>query len=178
MTNKKNAASPMPYLILRKIPAIKICYNEFIITNLFIQCLDLECFDNFIIHKDFIPISCGEKYVCYSDIYHMLKYIPQEYQTFRPLKHEKHANIIIDMFERLDIIDMDSVEIMEVNIDGKKKYSGYMQRNGKMIKNSYVKQAPTIPILKCSIVANMLFDKYDYAIFRENLSEYFKRGIR
>lgn len=168
----------MPIRIAREYPSIKISPNEFIITNLFINNLDLECFDNFIIHKDFIPLMCGEKYLCYSDIYHMLKYIPQSEAIFRPLKHEKHANIIIDMFDALDLIDMDGLEVEERIIDNKKKYCGYIKKNGKIIKKSYVHHAPTIPIVKCSVIANVLFDKYDYDIFKSNLMEYFRRGIR
>lgn len=168
----------MPIKITRSIPCIKVNPNEFNITNLFIDCLELECGDDFIIYDGLRPLICGEKYLCYTDTYWALKYIPLEDAIFRPLKYEKHANIIIDMFDRLDIIDMDSLEVEEKIINGKKKYCGYMKKNGKIVNGSYVKHAPTIPILKCSVIAKMLFDDCDYDIFKSNLMGYLKRGIR
>lgn len=145
---------------------------EFNITKLLIDTLGIEYESDYLISFDNVPIVCGDKYLAYTEQYNYLRKIPKELAIFRPIKNEKHANIVIDMFDELNIIDSDSMEVKEFIKGNKKKFSGYLKSGNKIIEESFVKSAPTIPILKVSIIANVLFDDDEYHEFRSNLSSY------
>ena len=148
---------------------------EFNITKLLINALGIEYDSNYLISFNDMPILCGDRYLAFTEQYKYLRKIPKDLSIFRPIKNEKHANIVIDMFDELNIIDSDSVEIVEFMKNNKKKYSGYLKHGNKIIDESIVKSAPSVPILKISIIANVLFDDDEYTKYRDNLSNYLRR---
>lgn len=153
----------------------KITKSEFIITNLFINYLELELDSDYTLSFMLLPLICNDKQLGYTENYMFIRNIPSSLALFRPLKNEKHANLIIDMFDDLNIIDFDSLEIKEFTKNDKKKYSGYLKKNNSIIEGSEVPSAPSVSILKLSIVAQLLFDSDDYMIYYNNLIKYLKR---
>ena len=156
----------------------KINKYEFNITKLLINALGIEYEPNYLISFDDSLIVCGDRYIAFTEQYKYLNNIPKDLTIFRPIKNEKHANIIIDMFDELNIIDSDNMEVTEFIKGNKKKYSGYLRKGNTKIEESFVKSAPSIPILKVSIIANILFDEDEYNEYRENLSKYLIGGKR
>ena len=153
----------------------KISKSEFIITNLFINYLELELDSDYTLSFMLLPLICNDKQLGYTENYMFIKNIPSSLALFRPIKNEKHANLIIDMFDDLNIIDFDSLEIKEFMKNDKKKYSGYLKKNNIIVEGSEVPSAPSIPILKLSIVAQLLFDSDDYMTYYDNLIQYLKK---
>lgn len=151
----------------------KISQQEFNITKLLIDALGIEFDTGYMLSFDDAPIICGDRYLAYTEHYKFLEKIPKDMAIFRPIKNEKHANIIIDMFDELNIIDSDTMEVTEVTKpNGKKKFSGYLKCGGRIIEESKVKSAPSITILKISIIAKLLFDDNVYDEYMKNLTEY------
>ena len=156
----------------------KISESEFNITTLFIENFDIDYESDFSLSYGLLPLSCGDRLLGYCELYQNLPSIPHDLMVFRPLKNEKHSNLIIDMFEELNIIESDNMEIREFTKNGKKRYSGCLKLGNQIIEESYIKSAPSIPILKVSIIAQLLLDDDDYNIFRQNLKSYLSRDKR
>ena len=152
----------------------RISVPEFNITKLFLDAFEVDCESDYTLMYKYIPLSCGDRLLGYSEFYNQLSNIPSTQMVFRPLKNEKHTNIIIDMFDDLNIIEFNNMEIKEYIKNGKKKYSGCLKNGNDVIDETFIKMAPTIPILKLSIIASVLFDIYDYDSFYENLMEFIK----
>lgn len=168
---------PNYYKMTRITPKqFKINEFEFNITKLLINALGIEFESGFLLSFDDAPIICGDRYIAYTEYYKFLNRIPKDLAIFRPIRNEKHANIIIDMFDDLDIIESDNIEVTEFMKGTKKKYSGYLKCGNKKIDESFVKSAPSIPILKVSIIAKMLFDDYEYKQYKENLMKFLGKG--
>ena len=154
----------------------KINKYEFNITSLFIYSFDIEYEKDYTLTRMYLPLKCGEKFLAYSESYDSLKNIPKHLMIFRPLKNEKHANMIIDMFDDLNIIESNNLEIKEfLGKKGKKKYSGYLRNGNTIIEESIIKSAPSIPILKISIIAKLLFDDTEYEQFYNNLKGFLSK---
>lgn len=166
------------YYKLTRIPSkqFKINEYEYNITKLLINSLGIEYEPNYLLSFEDAPIICGDRYVAFTEHYKFINRIPKNLAIFRPIKNEKHANIIIDMFDELNIIDADNIEVTEFMKGNKKKFSGYLKCGNKKIEESFVKSAPSIPILKISIIAKILFDEYEYKEYKENLMKYLGKG--
>lgn len=154
----------------------KVNEFEFNITKLLIDALGIEYESGYLLSFDDAPIICGDRYIAYTEQYKFLDRIPRDLAIFRPIRNEKHANIIIDMFDELNLIDSDNMEVTEFMKGNKKKYSGYLKCGNKMIEESFVKSAPSIPILKVSIIANILFDDDEYQEYKDNLVNFLNKG--
>ena len=156
---------------LTRIPPkiFKVSENEFNITRMFLDAFDIDCENDYSLTYNYLSLTCGDKLLAYTERYNQLKNIPTNMMIFRPLKNEKHANTIIDMFDDLNLIESDNIEIREFSKNGKKKYSGYLKHGNKIIEESIIKSSPTIPILKTSVIAKTLFDEETYDEYRHNL---------
>lgn len=152
-----------------------ISRSEFEITKMLLDVLDADIeYDNSIIYQ-YAPITMNDRIFVYAERYFDLDKVSKMENTilFRPLKSDKHANILIRMFEDLDLIDFDSLEIIENVLDnGRIKYSGYLKKGDKIIQGSYIKTAPSISILKVSIIANLLMNSEEYNKYYKYLLEY------
>ncbi len=151
------------------IKPFKVNKYEFNITTMLIQNLDIEYESDYTISYDNTTIECCDRFLGYSENYYALQDIPPEIAIFRPIKNEKHANIIIDMLEYSGFIDFTYLEVRESIINNKKKFSGWLTKNHEIIDGTYVKSAPSVPILKTSIAAKILFDDIDMSKYMENL---------
>lgn len=164
------------YIKLTRIPTKKkIDESEFNITKLLIDALGVDYESNYLISFDDAPIICGDKYLAFTEQYKYIDRIPKDLAIFRPIRNEKHANIIIDMFDELELIDADNIEVTEFIKGNKKKFSGYLKNGNEMIEESFVKSAPSIPILKISIIAKILFDDDEYNSYIKNLTTFLNR---
>lgn len=167
------------YIKLTRIPTKKkIDEFEFNITKLLIDALGIDYESDYLISFDDAPIICGDKYLAFTEHYKHINRIPKDLAIFRPIRNEKHANIIIDMFDELDLIEADNIEVTEFMKGNKKKFSGYLKNGNEIIEESFVKSAPSIPILKISIIAKILFDDNDYDEYIKNLTSYLNRKKR
>ena len=161
--------------IHRKKHKIKIDKSEFKLTQLLLKYLDIEYDDEFAITLNYAPIYCGEKTLAYTEHYSDINSeIPKDKVIFRPLISERHANILIEMFEDLGLNDLYCIKIEEfINKNDKKKYRGYfLDKYNNIIDSTYIKSSPTIPILKSSIVAKSLFSKDDFLLYKEYLKDF------
>lgn len=152
----------------------KISKNEFNITKMLLDSLDVEFESDYSMTKDYSPLLCGDRILSYTEFYNNIDSIPKENVIFRPLKNERHSNILIEMFEEsIENISMDKIEITEyLNKHGKKRYSGYIISHGHILKDSKITSAPSIPILKTSIVARTLLNKNDYEEYTKYLRKF------
>lgn len=145
--------------------------EEFSLTKKLLDALDVEYESDLTISKNCLPILCGDRELTFPEHYVYMDSIQKDKLIFRPLKNERHANIIIDMFEESSKIDFDRIEIREfLNDNDKKRYSGYAIKGSEKVKKSTVKSSPSIPILKCTIIAKLIFDKKQYLEFRDMLA--------
>ena len=104
----------MPILIgKRRSPRFKISEYEFNITKLILDAFDIDIESDFQLTYNYNPIMISGQPVYYTDQYAALPGISKDLNIFRPLKNDKHANILIDMFEELDIIEIDNLTILE-----------------------------------------------------------------
>lgn len=160
----------MPIIIKsRRKFKFKISEIEFKLTKLLLDNLDIDYESDYTLSFNYLPIIYNNSPLCFAERYISLLNIPNNKVIFRPIKNDKHANILIDMFDRLGIINSDNLIILS---DGDNAYKGYFTYNGKKIEKSYTYNAPTIPILKSFMVAKLLLDSDDYNIFLNNLLEY------
>lgn len=158
----------------------KISEIEFNMTKQFIQLLEMYCDNDYTIHNDNelcdAPLSCKTKLLGFCERYESLSNIPKDMVIFRPFKNEKHANIIIELFEDLNYIEFDSLEINDYEKDGRLKYSGWLVKDGKIIDGSYIKTAPSLPILKMSILASLLMEPDEHKQYINNLMLFLRKG--
>ena len=163
----------MPLIKLTRIrKQNKFPKEEFQITKKLLDTLDIEYETDLTISKDCAPIFCGDRELTFPEYYSYIDTIPKEKLIFRPLKNERHSNILIEMFEESELmIPFDRIEIREFeNENGKKRFSGYAVKGSQKIKKSSVKSSPSIPILKCTIIAKLMYDKKDYLEYRDMLA--------
>ena len=161
----------------RKQNLLGINRYEFDITNTLIGLFDIDYESDFSLSYENSPIYIGGKLLGYCQDFDDINKIPiKEISVFRPLRNDRHADILIKMFEDLDIIDIDSLEIKEYDTDKGKRYSGSFKKNNSIIDGTLIKSSPSIPILKISIVANMLLDENEYKIYYNNLLKYLSSG--
>lgn len=161
--------------ITRRRKPNKVSKAEFQITKLVLDYFDTEYEEDFSINVDESPLWCGEKLVAFPEHYSYINSeIPKDMVLFRPLKNERHSNILIDMFEDVAMnMPMDSLEINEfLNDNGKKRFTGYMIVGRKKVKESVIKSSPSIPILKTSIIAKLLFSRDDYETYKTLLKDF------
>lgn len=153
----------------------KISETEFILTKLLLDNLYVDVESNYELSFNCITLSYNGTPLHFAETYNSLMNIPNSKVIFRPLKNDKHANILIDMFEQLDIIKTNSLTILEsVDQDEIRSYKGYFTYNGKKIDKSYTYNAPTTAVLKSFMIAKLILDSYDYEIFLSNLIEFNK----
>lgn len=160
------------YIAPRKKHRFKISKNEFILTKLLIDNLYIDFESNYELTSNCVTLSYNNVPLHFAESYIALVNIPNDKIIFRPLKNDKHANILIDMFEQLNIIKTDSLTILEDDYNESKTYKGYFTYNGKKIDKSYTYNAPTIPVLKSFMIAKLILDFDDYNIFLNNLIEF------
>lgn len=159
----------------RKKNRFKISETEFILTKLLLDNLSVDVESNYELSFNYITLSYNGSPLHFAETYNSLMNIPNNKTIFRPLKNDKHANILIDMFEQLDIIKTDSLTILEdIDQNEIKTYKGYFTYNGKKIGKSYTYNAPTTTVLKSFMIAKLILDSYDYDIFISNLIEFNK----
>ena len=157
----------------------KIPKSEFKITSQLLYCFDAEIDEGYNIIVNYIPLTCGDKELAYSEHYSSLNTeIPKNKMIFRPIKNERHSNILIEMFEQSLIdISIERLEIEEyVNKNGKKRYSGYFvcknnYNKDSIMTNTEVKGLPSIAALKTAIVAKAMLDENDFYDFMTLLKE-------
>lgn len=148
--------------------------SEFIIVKKILDFLEIDYESDFSITKNCVPVYYGDREICFPEHFSYTSLIPKEKILFRPLRNERHSNILIEMFEESEFnIDHDRLEINEfINNKGKKRFTGWLVSHGETIKNSIIKSSPSIPILKTSIVAKLLFNDCEYDVFKNMLSSY------
>ena len=156
----------------------KISEAEFELTSQFLHMLDLDVDSDFTIYSDLYldPLMCGSKYLGFAERFSSISKIPKELAIFRPFRNEKHANIIIELFEEFNYIDFDTLEINDYEKDGKIKYSGWLTKDGQVVEGSYIKTSPSAAILKMSIIAALMMDADEHKQYMENLMTFLKRG--
>ena len=164
----------------RKKYKFKVSESEFIMTKLLLENLYVDFEDDYQLSFNYGLISYNNSLLHFPERYNSFANIPNNCTLFRPLKNDKHANILIDMFEQLNIIDTDSLTILE-NINDKniKTYQGYFTYKGKKVDKSYTYNAPTIAVLKSFMIAKLILDTDDYDTFMSNLmvfNRYYNRG--
>lgn len=151
----------------------KISETEFTLTKLLLDNLYVDVESNYELSFNYVTLSYNTVPLHFAETYNSLMNMPSNKTVFRPLKNDKHANILIDMFEQLNIIKTDSLTILEsVDENDVKTYKGYFTYNGKKVDKSYTYNAPTTPVLKCFMIAKLILDSYDYDIFISNLIEF------
>ena len=150
-----------------------ISLYEFKITNKFLELLEIEYEHDYTLTCNLVDIYCQNRQLAYSKYYNSLPKISTSHTIFRPLISDKHANILITMFDILNDSEL-IYDIVEVNINGKKKYKGIVKSEDSITDIPCTVIAPTIPICKVSIVAALLMDDNDYKYFRKMLKEYLK----
>ena len=161
--------------ITRRKKQNKVSKSEFEITKLFLDYFESEYESDYSVTIDNSIIWCGDKVIAFPEHYSYINSdIPKDMALFRPLKNERHSNILIDMFEDLAMnVPMNSIEINEfINDNGKKRYNGHMTVYHKVVKESVIRSSPSIPILKTSIIAKVLFSKEDYSLYKTLLKQY------
>lgn len=162
--------------IHRKRNKNKIDKNEFNISKMLLDYFEADYGDDFEITYNYSPIYCGEKILAYTEHFSDINsdLIPKDKSIFRPLINERHANILIEMFEELGLNDLYCINIEEfINKNGKKKYRGYfVDSKDNIIKSTYIKSSSTIPILKTSMVAKAIFNDNDFYLYRSYLKDF------
>ena len=163
----------------------KMTKTEFIITKAILDALDAEYDSDHSILLESSYYYCGDKVIALPEHYtYVNDELDKDLILFRPLRNERHSNILIDMFEELKMsVPMDRLEINEyLNKNDKVRYSGYIIVNGNKMPNSYVKGSPSIPILKTSIIAQVLFKEgysnYSYEDFSNLITQYLNEQKR
>jgi len=158
--------------------------NEFDITNKLLNYLGVEFESDSTITLEYVQITCGNHILSFPEKYNTLETMGREHHLFRPLKSEKHANMLIDMFEESYPSNIDALEISEKPATSKKQlyelgpilYSGFLISKSMKIGASEILDIPSIPALKCAIVAKMLLPDYEHEIFNTKLSDFLKGG--
>ena len=100
-----------------------ISIYEFNITSKLLELLEIDYDDtDFALSANFVDIYSQTKKLGYCESYEMLNAIPNEFSVFRPLVSDRHANMLIYMFDILNdnelLFDIDTIEY-----NGKKKYT-------------------------------------------------------
>lgn len=156
----------------------RIPKSEFRLTSQLLYVFDTEIDDDYSILKDYVPLTCGDKELAYSEHYPSLSTeIPKNKVIFRPIKNERHSNILIEMFEELNESLVERLEVEEyLNKNGKKRYSGYFvcknnNRKDSKLYDTEVKGLPSISALKTAIVAKAMLSDDEYDEFIETLKE-------
>lgn len=159
---------------LTRIRKPKFSKNEFQITKMLLDALYVEYESDFSITIDSAPIYCGEKELNFPEHYSYINDFSKDRLIFRPLKNERHANILIEMFEESEInVNFDRIEINEyLNDNNKKRFKGYMIYKNDEVPNTNIKGSPSIAILKSTIIAKVLLSKKEYNKFKELLTAY------
>lgn len=159
---------------LTRIRKPKFSKYEFLMTKMLLDALYVEYESDFSITIDSAPIYCGEKEFSFPEHYSYINDFSKDRLIFRPLKNERHSNILIEMFEESDMsINFDKIEINEyLNNNNKRRFKGYMIYKNDPIPNTDIKGSPSIAILKCTIIAKILLSKNEYIKFKELLSNY------
>ena len=159
---------------LTRIRKPKFSKYEFQITKMLLDSLYVEYESDFSITIDSAPIYCGEKEFSFPEHYSYINDFSKDKLIFRPLKNERHANILIEMFEESEInLNFDRIEINEyLNDNNKKRFKGCMIYKNDPIPNTNVKGSPSIAILKSTIIAKILLSKKQYSDFKELLTNY------
>lgn len=169
----------MPILIgPRRRFKFKVSEYEFILTKLLLDNLYVDFEPDYELSFNCNPLSYNGSLLHFAERYLSLMNIPNDETIFRPLKSDKHANVLIDMFEQLELIETDGLTIMEYEENGNKLYKGYFTNNCKKIDKSYTYNAQSIPILKSFMVAKLLLDSDDYNIFINNLMQFNRQLYR
>lgn len=161
--------------ITRKRKNNKITKNEFDITKMILDAFNCEYESDYSITIENAPLLYSDRVIAFPEHYSYINSdLNKDMILFRPLKNERHSNILIDMFEDYFMSEpMDSLEINEfLNDKNKKRYTGHIIVNGKLLKRSYIKSSPTIPVLKTSIIAKLLFNKDDYYKYKDKLNSF------
>lgn len=169
-----------------KLKYAKITEPEFIMTSLLLSNLyvDVECDSTLTFYPDDYghQVTFKNDILAFSDTYTGLADISDDKVIFRPLKYDKYANIIISMFEELNIIDTDMLNIINENPKSPKStFKGFFTYKGQTINRSFSYNAPNIPVLKCLIIAKLILDENDYNTYIQNHHEYVRRlnhGVR
>lgn len=149
---------------------------EFKITKMLLDALCIDCESDYTITYNSCPLWSGSKLIGYTERYSSIPDVPKELSLFRPLRFEKHANILIDMFTDSEEIPVDALEIQEYIENDRKFYKGYFVYKGTPIENGTIEKARTPSVLKTSVVAKLLLDDMEYLEFTELLKKYFNRG--
>ena len=159
---------------LTRIRKQKFSKYEFLITKMLLDSLYVEYESDFSITIDSAPIYCGEKEFSFPEHYSYINDFSKDRLIFRPLKNERHANILIEMFEESEMsLNFDRIEINEyLNDNNKKRFKGHMIYKNDQIPNTNVKGSPSIAILKSTIIAKVLLSKQEYTKFKELLTGY------
>ena len=159
---------------LTRIKKPKFSKNEFLMTKMLLDSLYVEYEPDFSITIDSAPIYCGEKEFNFPEHYSYINDFSKDRLIFRPLKNERHANILIEMFEESEMsLNFDRIEINEyLNDNNKRRFKGYMIYKNEQIPNTNVKGSPSIAILKSTIIAKALLSKKEYIKFKELLTNY------
>lgn len=158
----------------------RINIYEYNISKMFIYYLELDIEMNGLLTKYSAFIQCGDKLLSYHEKLKSVNNLfgDNSISIFRPLKLEKHTNLIIDMFDELYAIDFESLDIYESTNPntGKRYYYGGLSRRGLSIEKSFVNSAPSIPILKSCVIVNMVFNDDDKAEFYTNLNNFLRNN--
>ena len=153
----------------------KVSELEFDITTTLIEAMDIEYEDNYTLEFQYWPISYGGYPIHYAENYEALVTLPRTYPIFRPFKTDKHANVLIDMFEGMELIEFDNLTTMEyIDKYGNKSFKGYFTLRNKALKNTYTYGAPSPAILKCMMVGKLILGADEYREFMQKVSLYSK----
>ena len=153
----------------------KIPEYEYNMTSMLINALDIEYERDMRLSYNYIIMYLGQRDLLFPRQYVDLDKIPKGSLIFRPFKNERHANLLVDIFdEEYDLTD--SLTIEEEERNDRKLYSGYFTKDGVKINKSYVYKCPSPAFLKSYMVAKMVLDKNEYIDFSTNLKLLLNRG--
>lgn len=138
---------------------------EHVATKFLLDYLNIDIDDDYTILDNCQPVKLKKRYIAFPQYYISLKFLQKTQELFRPLRHETHANAIIDMFIGSCDMHISHFEY-ETGQDG---FNGWFVANGSKIKDSVVFNIPSVAMLKCAVVARMLMTNDDYKFFMKKI---------
>ena len=139
---------------------------EYDIIKFLIDYMGIDIDDDYTILDNYIPVKLKKRYISFPHFYMSIKFLERDQEMFRPLKHETHANFIIEMFIKSYDNPVDCFEYEESEVSG---FNGWLVSNGKKIHDSMVFNMPTVSLVKTVCIARTLMTKEDYKFFMSKI---------
>jgi hypothetical protein len=150
----------------------KMTKLEYDITKSIIDILDIDTDSDYSLFFGVSYLEAKKKQLAFPSQYISVNRLTQEQALFRPLKVEKHANLVIEMFEALTDMHTDHYEVSDD--DGINR--GFFVANGKKLKDTEVFNLDTSSLLKTSSVMKIMMDNDDFKEYISKVVYFMKNG--